>query len=556
MSPIPGITVFPCNPFFSLFTMSTRLLQLIICLSIAASPAAFPQAADDKGATATAEAEAPDPGQALPETSEPLSDAADGDAGAAPADDAEVPADEPPPITVLDQVAPVAGDPAEENVYGPPESVGEVLSDRERMLEEFERYKQLTDAGIYAEAANAAKRVVELSIRENGPRANDTARALSNLALAQHQVGNFDAAQQNFESAIDIIIENEDRLSKTLINPLKGLGASQMRAGRPDLAAETYRRAVHISHVNEGPHNIDQIEILQALAETHLQLGDVDLARDSQDMIYALNVRHYQGRAADMIPSLMRRAEWQRRTGYIIDERATYRRIIRILEETKGKDHLSLIRPLQKLGESYFYVDMSDETTFQPATVASGEIYFKRALNIAEEHPEADWRDMADAMIALGDYYNFRLDLGRSRKTYRDAWEFLSSGSERLNVRRNMLERVVTLHERPVPRYVGSATAQDEANADPGLREGRIVVSFDINTRGRVSNLTVIEAQPVEFEDIRDDVIREMRKRVYRPRHADGQAIETPDQVLSHTFYYRQDDLDERRERAIAEQDY
>lgn len=556
--------------------MSIRLLQLITLLSIAASPAAYPQAANAADPAGGAQAEAPDVEQASPaESADPRADAArdvtddttrdtarddapEDDAGAAAADDAGAQSDAAPPITVLDQVVPVAEDPAGEDVYGPPESEddAETLSDRERMLAEYERYKELTDAGIYAEAANAAKRVVELSIRENGPRANDTARALSNLALAQHQIGNYDAAQQNFESAIDIIIENEDRLSKTLINPLKGLGASQMMAGRPDLAAQSYRRAVHITHVNEGPHNIEQIEILQALAETHLQLGDVDSARDSQDMIYALNARHYRGRAAEMIPSLMRRAEWQHRTGYIIDERATYRRIIRIIEDTRGKDHVTLIRPLQKLGESYFYVDMSDTTTFQPSMVASGEIYFKRALKIAEEHPEADWRDVADAMIALGDYYNFRADLGRSRKTYRDAWEFLSSGKERLEMRGNKLERYVPLHEQPLPRYVGSATVQDEANADPDLREGRIVVSYDVNTRGRVSNLAIVEAKPAEFEDMRNDVIREMRRRVYRPRLADGQPVETEDQVLAHTFYYRQNELDDLREQAAAENGY
>jgi tetratricopeptide (TPR) repeat protein len=542
--------------------MSIRLLQLMTCLCLVASPAALAQATSDEDRSGAAGEKASNLDQARSaaagEDTDPPAAAAGSDADPTtgePADEAaELPSEASPPITVLDQVVPVAEDPPEDGVYGPPESEDEAQTDHDRLLAEFERYKELTDAGIYAEAANAAKRVVELSIRENGPRSNDTARALSNLALAQHQIGNFDAAQQNFESAIDIIIENEDRLNKMLINPLKGLGASQMRAGRPDLAAETYRRAVHISHVNEGPHNIEQIDILQALAETHLQLGDVDAARDSQDMIYALNVRHYQGRATEMIPSLMRRAEWQHRTGYIIDERATYRRIIRIIEETKGKDHFSLIRPLQKLGESYFYVDMSDTTTFEPAMVASGEIYFKRALKIAEEHPEADWRDIADAMIALGDYYNFRSDLGRSRKTYRDAWEFLSSGRERLQARSNLLEQVVTLHEQPVPRYAGDATAQDKANSDPDLREGRIVVSFDINTRGRVSNLRVVESQPAEFEDMRDFVIREMRKRVYRPRLANGQAIDTPNQVMAHTFYYLQDDLDERRTGTAAEE--
>ena len=44
-----------------------------------------------------------------------------------------------------------------------------------------------------------------------------------------------------------------------------------------------------------------------------------------------------------------------------------------------------------KLGESYFFVDTSESSTYQVATAASGEMYFKRAVRIAGENPDADW---------------------------------------------------------------------------------------------------------------------------------------------------------------------
>lgn len=455
------------------------------------------------------------------------------------------------PIIGLDQTVPVADeDPA---LDGPPEEEVIDLNDRDLLLAEFERFKALQDAGSFDEALNVAKRIVEMAITQTGPTSNDTARSLSNLGLVQHRVGNFDAAQQNFQAAIEIIRDNEDKLSAMLINPLKGLGAAQLANGRPDLASQTYSQAVHISHVNSGPHNLGQIEILEALAETNLRMGEVTAAKNSQDMIYALNLRHYSGNSMDLVEPLMRRASWQRRTGYILDERATYRRIIRIIETKNSKDDLMLIEPLMRLGESYFYVDTSESNAFHPSSVTSGELYFKRAVRIAEEHPDATWETMVETKLALGDHYNFRGEVGRARKTYAEVWQLLSEDDVRLATREAELEQLIALNEDAIARYIGNATRRDRANASGEIREGRIVVTYDVSSRGRVGNLRIVEEEPAEFDSLRRTVVRELRTRIFRPRHVDGQPVDTPNQIFRHTYYYLQDELDKAREAAENE---
>lgn len=454
-------------------------------------------------------------------------------------------------ITILDQTVPVADEALDAAAPGAPDDgVDEAIDPHEQLLLDFERFQELREAGSIDEAENLAKRMVETSIEISGPTSNNTAKALNNLAVVQHATEDYEAAQQNFAAAIEIIEDNEDQLNAALMNPLRGLGAAQLESGRPDLAARSFGRAVHISHVNEGPHNLEQIEILESLAETYLRLGEVDTARDNHDMIYSLNLRHYEDNAIGMVPSLMRRASWQRRTGYILDERATYRRVIRIIEAYNGKDDISLVLPLMKLGESYFFVDTSDAVPYQAATAASGELYFKRAVRIATEHPEADWTTLANAKLALGDYYNFRADVGRARSNYADAWSLMSEEPERFDFRANALEVLTPLNVDPIPRYVGDATRRDREDNNPGIREGRVVVSYEVNARGRVKQLTIVEASPTEFNDIQRMVQREMRTRIFRPRYVDGQPVATPNQVLSHTFYYLQEDLDELRDEA------
>ena len=451
-------------------------------------------------------------------------------------------------ITILDQTVPVAEE-------GPPEEdpAPEEIDDVQLLLAEFKRFKELKDAGVLDQAENVAKRMIELSIRISGPTSSDTAKALNNLAVVQHETNNFEAAQQNFSAAIEIIEDNEDQLNEGLINPLRGLGASQLGSGRPDLAARSFGRAIHISHVNEGPHNLDQIEILEALAETNLRLGSTEDAKNNQDMIYALNIRHYAGNSMAMVPSLMRRASWQRRTGYILDERATYRRVIRIVESANGKGHITLIEPLMKLGESYFFVDTSESSSYQAATAASGEMYFKRAVRIASDNPDADWIILAKAKLALGDYYNFRSNINRARSNYRDAWHLMSEEEDRLEIRKSALEVLTPLNEDPIPRFAGDATSVDRRTDENNLREGRIVVSYDVDARGRVKSLKFVEANPVEFDDMRRYIQREMRTRIFRPRFEDAEPVTSPNQMLSHTFYYRKDELDEMRAEKAAE---
>ena len=48
---------------------------------------------------------------------------------------------------------------------------------------------------------------------------------------------------------------------------------------------------------------------------------------------------------------------------------------------------------------------------------------------------------------------------------------------------------------------------------------------------------------------------REVRGRLYRPRFEDAEPVKTTGQVFTHLFYYKQSDLEERREEAAGNAD-
>ena len=415
------------------------------------------------------------------------------------------------------------------------------------VLREHARFIALLEEQNYDAADVAAKRVIEMSIKVFGPQSQETAKALINLAVVQNANQQYEAAIQNFTSSIEIIETLEDRLNSQLVNPLKGLGTAQLGAGRPDLAAKSYGRATHITHVNQGPHNIEQVEILESLAEANVRLGDVDAARDVLDRIHILNVRHFSDDALGLLPSLMRRASWQHRAGYYNDERATYRRAIRIIEDSAGKDDPRLVDPLIKLGESFYYFEPLASSSPQYYSGASGETYLKRARRIAERSDDFPWLELATTKLALADFYVYTEAHSRAKNLYEEVWEELSTDNERLAMRAELMGQPRPIWTETLPPSTPGAAGPNRRDGE--IQTGVVTVTFDVTTRGRAR---VYESQvdPPEFTDMENVVEREIRRRVYRPMIVDGDTRESDQQVFTHEFQFSRSEWEEMREQA------
>lgn len=416
---------------------------------------------------------------------------------------------------------------------------------QDRLARLFKLYKDAVNDGMFAEADTLAKQIVELTIATSGLDSRDSARAITNLAIAQHGAGDYESALLNFTAAIDITERISDRLNEDLINPLKGLAASHLALGNTGAAAETFQRATHISHVNFGPHNLDQIEILESLAETFLAAGEYDQAVDMQERIFLLQARNVDADSEEILPALRTQARWLHRLALYDKERYVWRRIISILEDSRGRDDLSLIQPLTGLGESYLYVVTSEVSYHQPVANTTGEIYLKRALRIAEENPDSNWEIRAQAMLALADYYILTERPSRAERVYAETWELLSAEDERHSSRDTELQSLTVLqHARP-PRFYGIESGVTPPRRPDGFETGTVVYEYSISERGRPTNIELVTAEPAALEDMEQTVARELRRIVQRPRIVDGDTVQTDNLTFTHTFYYRESDLPE-----------
>lgn len=424
-----------------------------------------------------------------------------------------------------------------------PPSEREVQEEELRRL--FEIYREALDNGDYLEADTLAKRVVELSIRLNGLDSHDSAKAITNLGIAQHNNGEFETAMQNFGAAIDIVERIDDNLSPALINPLRGLAATQAITGRPDLARLTYQRAVHISHVNEGPHNKDQIGILASVAELNLAQGAFDEATDIQEHIFAIQSRNVDPDSLEMIPALETRAEWQHRLQSYHRERVTWRQIIDIVEDHYGDEALELIAPLTNLGKTYLFVNPAN-LDYQPeVSASSGETYLRRANDIATQNPDSNWSVVEGTLLALGDYYILSGRPNRALSAYEETWNLLSEGNDadKLKARRDHLETIKVLQRVFPPKYYNSERTDVGQVPPDNFEKGTMSFSYTVSPSGKVVNLKHVETQPREIAGFSDVVGRTVRRQIFRPRMQEGQLTHTSDVIYTHEFYFRPSDL-------------
>jgi len=262
-----------------------------------------------------------------------------------------------------------------------------------------------------------------------------------------------------------------------------------------------------------------------------------------QDRVFELYARKYSTESVDIIPALYKRADWQHRLRLYGRERDTYRSIIKIIERQHGKDELALIRPLTGLAHAYLYVGDLDREYDRGNTLTTGELFIKRAKRIAEEHPDSTWETKQNTYLSLADYYIFSDKPGKAERAYVETWDLLSEDEARLDNRYNLLETLVLLQNAYPPKYYGMDGDSAPPDDDEEFQQGKIVTKFMVNNRGRARDIEIIESHPPGLPELEKEVLREMRRLLYRPRLEDRRVVDTENMSYTHEFFYRESDL-------------
>lgn len=402
-----------------------------------------------------------------------------------------------------------------------------------------QNFDRLIAEGQYQEAAESAKLLISLLLKDPDHNKLEYAAALTQLATAQHGAEAFDSARQNYLLAIDVIEHENDRLNTALIAPLLGLSRNYVAAGHFQDGVRSYKRTLHVRQVNMGLYNNANAQIIAELSEVYFEMGDFSRANAMQESYVVMDNRAHPGIDLAQLPSLYTRADMLSRTGENYRALIAYRRIISLIEKADGSRSLQLLpafAAISSLLAEHHIVDGEDG-------VDKAHRYLRRAVYIAKNNDDADSIIRADVHIMLGDFLSEQRSPNRMSmlRSYRHGWDELSKDEQYHQRREDMFARPLLLN--PIPAGSSPAMIELLGNAsDPDTtKNGVMVVLYDINEFGRTANIRIIESVPAKYHDY--IVFNHVQNFAFRPRLVDGEAVVSRDMSFEIHFSYRDNDL-------------
>ncbi len=408
----------------------------------------------------------------------------------------------------------------------------------------FERVIADIDARRFPAAEMNLARLLAEDTLDGQVRAN----LLADLGILKAVNAGADEGLLDITAAIELMEASMGPYDAALIDLLVARAAISQDLEAFEVAEESLRRAQHIAHRHDGVYTRNQLPIVQQLTHVHLAQGLVYSAdreqrfnlkiseqvygEDSPEIVGVLQqVGGYfanRGAALPVIPPITSKqfqteAEAfteQYRLSLFRESVELYDRAIRILEDSRGPNDLSLVPALKGLAEARL---------LQRTSTRYAEKAMERVLSIVESNPGTDIADHARALVDLGDTYTITAD-NRANDAYLKAWNLLTDNAGYEDVRNELFGtpkrifpenvRVIVLDRQPISVEPGEPLFAN--------------VEFSVVDSGRVARVRVVDGNVPNDE--KNMLRRHMRNARFRPRIVDGEIVATEGLMLHQTF--------------------
>ena len=276
-----------------------------------------------------------------------------------------------------------------------------------------------------------------------------------------------------------------------------------MRSEQYPLATQAYERALRVNHVNEGFYNLEQIRIRDGLTEGYLGLQDLEKANFHQEAQIYVQQRKLGRDNPALVGPLTKLGRWYDRSNQTEAARLVYQGAARLVEKADGENSPDMVEPLLAIAETYrqqALLPPDPESNQSPDTLLPlSSMMLRKALGIVEQQSPPDPAQRARILVKLGDLYMMWGKQNTASDRYKEAWQALSADPA-LEVRRDEFFAQPARIMGPVPPAIFPAPSRKAPPPDPkDLEPGFVVVRFNVDQLGRVSDATVIESDPANL---------------------------------------------------------
>ncbi|MGI9288284.1 MAG: hypothetical protein ACR2P1_23060, partial [Pseudomonadales bacterium] len=250
--------------------------------------------------------------------------------------------------------------------------------------------------------------------------------------------------------------------TENLVPKLIEVSSALLANANVDDSVKALLRALHLTRVNNGLNTALQIPILEQLIGIHISTSQWQLADQHLANQYRLRQMQYSGYDPEVLDHLKRYADWHRTMYLAGADEISYVRLLsmhelyagmsKIVEAELGKDskeHLPylygkleaehLISLYEGERETGLRVGIRHQEEVKLPTLAkqrfkqikennyrSGKNTIKRILTILEKDPDTARNDIADAKLALGDWYTWFYQSALAKRSYQEAYKIMT----------------------------------------------------------------------------------------------------------------------------------
>ena len=405
----------------------------------------------------------------------------------------------------------------------------EKLKERKNFQQDF---LELYDAERFQQSILPAKQVVSLTEEIYGEKSFKLITPLNNLASAYFMIEDFENAQSLFLKCIDLIEVNQNIISPELIEPLYGFGLTLNRFGQYEEAIDILERALRINHVNQGFHNLAQLKIHDTLTESFIGTKDFKQANHHQTFQVYVHKQHHGVNNSNVDESLIKLANWYKRTGQVFLEREIHNELLKRRELQDSADIKGLIETYKNISFSHRREAIDLYKSLNP---------LKKALEVIESTENQDLRMKFEVLLDLGDTYTSFGRVQSGVKAYKDCWAIIEEDENMKDLITERFSQPVKVRNILIPNTYPVPENIDENNS---YQKGYISLRYDIGIDGKTENINIIEADP---KDLIDRVaVSVIKNTIYRPVYIDAEAQESIGINFRHEYNYPAQDESEK----------
>jgi tetratricopeptide (TPR) repeat protein len=332
----------------------------------------------------------------------------------------------------------------------------------------------------------------------------------------------YDALVRDLLLRINLIEQDAGNLSRELQAPLFELGKLYASADQCQNAIPIIQRAILLSQRLDGLMNTPQLPLYEPMLECFVARDMLRELTRALEQTLLINESAYGKDDVRLLPALAYAAEWYEQAGLYDDARQLYNRSMKIARKTGGDQDERIVDPLRGLSQT-FRLEAQYESERSIALNAAGERALERAAAIVRAHPDGDPQRRIATLLELGDWYQMSGAIRDAAKTYKEVWAAATAGGgptgDLLTTPEPILYRA----------QIGTALRRPPADREK-LQHYWVDFAFTVTRRGEVTDVVVTGATAPK--DLQISLAENLRKTHYRPRFADGEAVDTRDVTL------------------------